>query len=115
MGQMPKIMRVFGPTVPSAADGLEPGDAWIDASAVMRFCAAVGPPAMWIVYESKAQNRRFIATSSAMDLSGAAVVDSIMLHPTQAITLRKLTAVYPEALSNNTGIAITVGKEGDDN
>jgi hypothetical protein len=47
-----------------------------------------------------------------LDLSGAAAA-SVILHPTQACTITKLTFLYTEASSGDAGITITVGKESD--
>lgn len=50
--------------------------------------------------------------STAIDLSGAAVVDEILLHATEAVTLVKATLLYKEASSADAGVAVTLGKEG---
>ena len=54
--------------------------------------------------------------STIIDLSGAAVVDQVLLHATQNITITKATVLYvTENSSANTGVAIKIGKETDDN
>lgn len=48
-----------------------------------------------------------------LDLSAAAASDVVILHPTQACTITKLTALYTEAASADAGVVIRVGKETD--
>jgi len=50
---------------------------------------------------------------AAMDLSGAAVVDNVILHVESARTLVKAVPLYTEASSTHTGVTLTLGKETD--
>lgn len=50
---------------------------------------------------------------TAMDLSGAAVVDNVVLHVESARTLVNAVPLYTEASSTHTGVTLTLGKETD--
>lgn len=50
---------------------------------------------------------------AAMDLSGAAVADNVILHAGVAMELLNAYLVYTEASSADAGITVTVGKETD--
>jgi hypothetical protein len=54
------------------------------------------------------------SVTDAMDLSGSAVPDTIWMHFNRAATLVSVYATYVEATSEDTGVAIDVGKQGDD-
>lgn len=56
---------------------------------------------------------RGFAHSAALDLSGAAVTNSFILHPTRPCNLVTVRLVYTEASSADAGVTITVGKESD--
>ena len=55
-----------------------------------------------------------VCRSTLLDLSGSAVSEEIVQHFSRGATLKRINLFYPEATSADTGVAVKVGREGDD-
>lgn len=55
-----------------------------------------------------------VVKTAVIDLSGSAVAQTVLEHFTRAAKLERLNIMYVEASSADAGVAIKVGKEGDD-
>lgn len=66
------------------------------------------------ILRGRNQRTRHARAMAIMDLSGSAVANNVILHPSQNCTLLRAILLYTEASSSDAGVAIKIGKETDD-
>jgi hypothetical protein len=65
-------------------------------------------------YVARGNDKINVSHSALIDLSGAAVAQTVMEHFTRAAMIEKINILYVEASSADAGVALKVGREGDD-
>ncbi len=65
-------------------------------------------------YIARGNDALHVSHSAVIDLSGAAVAQTVMEHFTRAAKIERINILYTEASSADAGVALKVGKESDD-
>ena len=65
-------------------------------------------------YIARGNDKINVSHSAVIDLSGAAVAQTVMEHFTRAAVIEKINILYVEASSADAGVALKIGREGDD-